>query len=182
MRRSLAAVLVISLTFPAASLRAEEAGVQGLPFSPGDRIRYRIHGAEGRRVGEVLELGPDSILVQSAGGPVRVPTASLDNLDVFRGRRSLAREGAIVGFVPGALFGAALGALAACMDQGNCSGAGGPVILGGFMGGAVTAGAGALVGLCFKKDRWERASPRRVRVALVPVRGGLAGSVTVALP
>jgi hypothetical protein len=110
---------------------------------------------------------------------VRVALSSLARLDVHRGRRTLAKEGAILGFIPGAIYGGFFGAYGACDDQGpDCSPLGG-ALLGALMVGGVTSGAGALMGLPFKTDRWEELPVRNVRVAVIPVRGGVGAAVSV---
>jgi hypothetical protein len=147
----------------------------------GDRIRYRPPGSGGLSTGRVVDIQEGWLLVQPGPNrePVRVAVSSLARLEVHRGRRSLAKEGAILGFLPGAIYGGLFGAYGACDDQGSgCNPLGG-ALLGALMVGGVTSGAGALIGLPFKTDRWEKLPVRNVRVAVIPTRGGVGASVSV---
>jgi hypothetical protein len=120
----------------------------------------------------LVQPGPDR-------DPARVAVSSLARLDVHRGRRTRAKEGAIIGFIPGAIFGGLVGAYGACDDQGgDCSPLSG-ALLGALMVGGVTSGAGALIGLPFRTDRWEKVPVRDVRVAVIPTRGGVGAAVSV---
>ena len=132
----------------------------------GDRVRLRMTGERDLLTGKVLEIDGAALVLARGreGGVLRVPLASLDRLEVARGRRHRAGMGAAIGFVPGALFGGTVGLYIACSEQVGCSPVG-PVLVGGLLGGAATGGLGALIGLVIRSDRWQA----------VPLGGSAAG-------
>jgi hypothetical protein len=122
-------------------------------------------------VGTIVETKADVWLIRGLEGDVvRVPAAELRRLEVHRGRRSRAREGALIGMLPGALIGAVGGGLT-CWEQPDCSLVL-PMAFGGLLGGAVTGGLGAGVGSLFKTDRWERVPTPRAALQVRPAAGG----------
>jgi len=121
--------------------------------------------------GTVTSVSDGSIVVDT----VRISINSISELRV-RDRRSNAGRGAVIGGATlGALSGIALGAACAgssgsfidCSD--NVPGA---FVMGagvGFVAGAVFGG---LIGAFVKTDRWEQVHVDRLRVGVVPRRGG----------
>jgi hypothetical protein len=170
MRNGLWAVLVLAAATAAA---ADEAAA----VAAGDKVRLAPAG--GRRFSAVVvEAEGDTLMVRTSpdGPPTRVPLAGLRRLEVARGRRGHVLQGTLIGFVPGFLFGAYVGNVLGCDDQGpHCSDPG-AALAGGAMVGGITAVAGGLVGLAVRGDRWQDvavARPRaRVGVSVLPVPGG----------
>jgi hypothetical protein len=173
-RGHIVAILMTSLlvTAPsqAAGPPAEPAGI-----AVGDRVRIR-NALRGAVVGNVLETRPGALLIKTADRfPMEVPIGALTRVDVAVGTRSLAPEGAAIGFLAGAAFLTGFG-LAVC--RGGCDGYWGPFALS-------SAGSGALVGAVggamLRTDRWVPAGARRVAVTVVPQRRGAAVGVAVRL-
>ena len=168
------AILVSSLLVTG-PLLAEGPSGEPPGVAVGDRVRIRS-ALRGPIVGNVLETRPGALLIKTADRfPTEVPISGLTRIDVAVGTRSLAREGAAIGFLAGGAFLTGFG-LAVCRDE--CDGYWAFFALG-------SAGAGALVGALggatLKTDRWQRAGGRRVAVTLVPHRKGAAVNVAVRL-
>ena len=97
----------------------------------------------------------------------------------MRGRRSRWREGAVIGFFPGAIFmGLAVVGLDECTHDCDHTG---PVMAYGLAGGLVTGTVGALIGLAVKTDRWTEVSTGRPKTAfsLRPAKGGFRAGVSL---
>jgi hypothetical protein len=166
------------------------------PPTVGERVRYARSEHGGTVTATVVETGPGWIVTRTrkGGDPVRVPFDGLTRLEVARGRRSRAAEGAVVGFIPGALFGGWVGLALSCIDAAPsdralfsptndyCSARAGPVLAVAGVVGAGTAIVGAITGAFIKTDRWQRVPTRPVTAGLSigPVRGGAAVSLRVA--
>jgi len=155
-------------------------GAAGI-VAPGERVRFRTPGlGGGPQQGTVV--GEDgsalTIKLEAGGDPVRLPFDALERLEVARGRKSHFWTGAAIGFVPGALLGAAGGWTLGCDDQGADCAAYGDAFAAGAILGAASALVGGLVGLLFKSDRWERVSTHRVQAVLVARPGRLAVGVS----
>jgi len=152
----------------AASAAAEEPPDPRLSAAvAGDRVRLRKTGERHLLTGKVLEIDQETLVLARGreGGVLRVPVASLDRLEVARGRRGHAGLGAAIGFVPGALFMGTVVGVLACDDQGGHCSSVVPALVGGLLGGAATGAVGALVGLAVRTDRWQP----------VPLAGPAAG-------
>src|SRR5215216_2586656 len=109
-----AAGMALVLTGLAAVAAADDARL-----AAGDKVR--LTPSDGRRfAGTVVDFEGETLLVRT--GPdaavTRVPLADLQRLQVARGRRGHVKQGALIGFVPGFLFGAWVGAVVGCYDQG----------------------------------------------------------------
>ena len=145
--------------------------------APGERVRVAA-GDERRFVGRLVSLDPTTIAVRVDSGEWRSPSAAVRVLEV-RARRSRLR-GALVGSLVGFGAGAIVGYTTAeeCEREfigGEClvapvTNAGAAAILG-VLGGALGAGAGALV---WGGERWKRSEPRRVGAVVRPTGVGLA--------
>ena len=176
-----AAALILALT--GTTTRAgddERAKLETV--SAGDIIRFR-HATTGKTIRAIVDDVREDLLLlheDPAKEALRVSFREFGKLEVLRGKRSRWREGALIGFVPGALF---MGVLVRVVDDcyRDCDRAGG--IMGyGLAGGAVTGSVGALVGLAFHTDRWRTATARRrtdVAVNAAPVKGGFGASFSV---
>jgi hypothetical protein len=200
MKELIAAVLMIAAVTPVyAAAEAELAS--------GDRVRISIVDGAGARTslsGQVLNVTDEALTIQPRkGAPATVPLRSLDSLDRSLGRRSAGKgflRGAGVGLAAGLVLGAVGGAAsaqthapAACftppsgdaqwLDAIACGigrqsrtevAAVGAVLLG--TTGAVVGGvAGALA----PGERWQKASPERVRLSVGPRHGGLGAAIQI---
>jgi len=158
-----------------AVLLAGEARAQSseLRIQVGDRIRYRI-GTEEIAKAVVLETDPEWLRVEDKrGAGYRLDKSALQSLAVVRGKRRHVWQGAVIGFLPAAAFGA-FAAGVSCDADSPCNVAPFALVVGG-MGAALGAGVGALI----KTDHWEEAPVSRVRFAIAPARGGVRAAVTL---
>jgi hypothetical protein len=151
-------------------------------LSPGDQVRLRLSvGGESVR-GRVEAAGADEIVVRPKDAtqpPLHLSPHQMTKVSVARGRRSHWVSGAVIGFVPGALFtAAAVVGLRECDPECDHTGA----ALGyGLVGGAITGTVGALIGLAVKTDRWVPVEARRPQMALTlaPMKGGFRGHLSL---
>jgi hypothetical protein len=165
------------------------------PPAPGERVRYSVSDQTHPTAATVVDAGEGWMVVRpDRGREVRVATDGLTRLEVARGRRSRAAEGAGLGFLTGAAVGGVLG-LTACIDAAPsdrfgfstqndyCSSgnAGLGLVVGGVFG-AGGAALGALVGAAIKTDHWRRVPTHPVTTSLsvAPTRGGAAMAIRVA--
>lgn len=179
MRRPLlAAALATAVLLPLAAAALPAQSIVAA-VGPGARVRLVAPAVEGEFF--VLSATPDTLVVQrDPAAPVhRLAVASLQRLDVSRGRRS-AGSGLGRGFLIGAGIGAAVG-----VASGLASGDDEP---GGWfsmsaedkaLGGGVFVGAaggviGGLVGLFVRGERWDRlATAPRLALAVPPAGRGV---------
>jgi len=157
---SLAMVVVALLAGPTA------ADPKPLVLETGDKIRWRL-ATEKTGQGVVREVGPDWLRVEDKrGASLRLDKTALQSLAAVRGKKRNPLGGALIGFLPGAAFGAF--AAGAMCDYGSpCSYGTAALVVGGM-----TAVVGAGVGALIKTDRWQQAPVSRVRFALAPAKGG----------
>ena len=175
------------LMLSAAVLAAAAVAVPDAPafdrVATGEKVRVVSTGL-GDHTGVVLGTDAESVTVSVGPGkpPVRIPIASIKRLDVARGRRSAAKEGAITG----SLIGGALGIVAVhYLSQALCEGGsdcdasleGYGIGFGMFAAGG--AGLGALTGLAIKTDKWVRVPVSDLRVAVSPVPKGAGVQVSL---
>jgi hypothetical protein len=169
----------VGLVLVLVGLATVAAADESRSVGAGDKVRLTL--GERRFSAVVVEAEGDALVVRTGpdAAATRVPLADLTRLQRASGRRGHVKEGALIGFVPGFLFGAWVGGALGCDDQGpGCSALPTALAVGGVTGGA-TAVAGALIGLAVRGDRWvdvpvARSAQPRTSVALVPVRGGAA--------
>jgi len=158
-----------------AVLLAGEARAQSseLRIQVGDRIRYAI-GTDKTAKAVVLETDPEWLRVEDKRGVShRLDKSALQSLAVVRGKRRNPLGGALIGFLPGAAFGAfAAGAM--CDRDSPCNVAPAALVVGG-MSAVLGAGVGALI----KTDHWEEAPVRGVRFGIAPTRGGVRAAVSL---
>ena len=142
----------------------------------GDQVRLQLTGGGSTVRGTIDAAGPDEIVVRPED-PAQ-PPLRLSSRQMAPARRWCAgatthwAEGALIGFVPGAvLVGLAAAGVGECDP--NCDQSG-SFLVGACVGGALTATLGALVGLVVKTDRWVLVQERRPKVALrlAPTKGG----------
>ena len=171
-------IILAALWAPALAAAGEALTFADL--ARGDRVRLRL-SAEGESVrGTVDAAGPGEIVVRprdAARPPLHLSPQQMASLEVVRGRRSHWLGGAIIGFVPGALLGVAVAANRECDPDCDHTGA---AVGYGLVGGAVTATAGALIGLAIRTDRWVpvRQGPQ-VALTLAPAKGGLRAALSL---
>lgn len=143
----------------------------------GQRVRVThaitpVHRSDGKRSDEravvVGTLRADdgqrvAITVKGQDDPVFVASGSIRRFEVWRGRRSLAREGGVIGGALGGLLGILFGAAcyATCFDDDEGLGAKGLVGATALLGG-IGAVFGAVVAAPFRTDKWEHAARQPV--------------------
>ncbi len=175
------ALLVALLGAPAIAATDESVALADL--ARGDRVRLRLSSGGKTVHGTVDAALPDEIIVRPKDLEkplLRLSPRQLQTLEVVSGQRSRWREGAVIGFVPGAMF---MGFMVLALDDcySDCDSNLGPVLGYGLVGGAITGGVGALLGLAVKTDRWAPVAMGRPRVALelAPTRGGFRAHLTL---
>ena len=134
--------------------------------APGDRVRVTAPSLGLKKeVGAVAALETSTLIVNSdeRADALDVPLADVTKLEVYRGQKSQAGKGALIGGLVVAPIGVFTGILlheyGERMCDSNCSessgSAGGAAVLGAALFGTVGAGLGALMGSAFRADRWE---------------------------
>jgi hypothetical protein len=164
----------------AAAVAGAEDSLTLADLTRGDRVRLRLSSGGKKVRGTVDAAGRDEIVVSPrdpAQPPLRLSPQQMAKLEVVRGRRSRWREGAAIGFVPGALF---MGFMDLALDDcyRDCDRSG--VLIYGLAGGAITGTLGALVGLAIKTDRWVPVQTRspKLALALAPTKGGFRAGLS----
>jgi hypothetical protein len=166
----------------ASAIAAADDSLTLADLARGDQVRLRLTSGGNTVRGTIDATGPDEIVVRPkdpAQPPLRLSSRQMAQLEVVRGRHSHWAEGALIGFVPGAiLVGLAAGGAGECDP--NCDQTG-SFLVGACVGGALTATLGALVGLFVKTDRWVLVEERRAKVALrlAPTRGGFRAGLSL---
>jgi len=151
--RAATGLIVAALCAPV--IGAAEDSLTLADLSRGDQVRLRL-ATGGKSVRGILDAaGPDEIVVRPrdpAQPPLRLSPQQMAKLEVVRGRRSRWRRGAVIGFVPGALF---MYAAARSLDDcyRDCGFPGEAVVVG-LVGGVITGAVGALIGHAVTTDRW----------------------------
>ena len=144
--------------------------------APGARVRVTAPDVHVRRYdGTIVGLPTDTIVVDT----LRVALASVTRLDMHWGKKSNWDKGLLYGGLGVGAAGLGLGILwwAECGDSGGavCPAEGWHALalapIGFVAGGIVGAGVGALI----RTDRWEEVPLDRLRVSIVPQRGGRLG-------
>ena len=183
MKRFNALLVAVLVAWPGASaVMAADAAVALADLSRGDRVRLRLSGGGKTVHGTVDASGPDEVIVRPkdlATPLLRLSPQQMEKLEVVRGQRSRWREGAVIGFVPGAVFlGVVVWATADCYN--NCDNTG-EVVGDALLGGAITGTLGALIGLAVKTDRWAPVATGRPKVALdlAPTNGGFRANLSL---
>jgi hypothetical protein len=151
-------------------------------LSRGDQVRVRLTSGGKSVRGTLDAAGPGEIVVRpldTAQPPLRLSPQQVAKLEVVRGRRSHWGRGAIIGFLPGAVFGGVL-----AVGLGECDpecGQTDEVLAYALVGGAVTGAVGALIGLAIKTDRWVLVQERRPKLALTlaPAKGGFRADLSL---
>ncbi len=150
----------------------EEKTVPLTSLAPGDSVRLQVSGSQKTIRATLDGLTDDEMVIRpkNAAEPMRVSLSQLRSLEVVTGRRSHWKQGALIGFVPGAvLMGAAIGTGVDCYRDCPFD----PTLgaIGGIFGGIVTGSVGALVGLAIRTDRFARVDARKPKVDLILTPG-----------
>ena len=179
--RVVSTLLAVMLLAPA--VRAEE----GPPLQPGQRLRVTAV-APGRftgvTVGSLVKVGPDSVtlLDPERSAVTELPLNSITRIEVSQGKRRHTWQGALIG--------AGVGGLGALAIAGDSSGLCGTydmphpcsnsekVALGALVVG-FWAGIGAWLGHRKQSEDWSDSTVARLRVTLLPKRGGGRVALTV---
>ena len=188
--RAAAAAWFVASCLLAAPLAAQDEPATASALARGERVRLWMLGSEspagGRKklTGTIESTSPGTIELrprEASAAPITLKLAQVERLEVARGTRKRWPEGAAIGFVPGALFGGAVGYVLSCDADPPDSCSLGPALVGGLVVGAGTAGLGALIGLAFKADRWVELPTRKpqVKLTLLPARSGFRASLSV---
>jgi hypothetical protein len=128
----------------------------------GSRVRVRHSGAPAKWLeGDLLSMGSDSLSLATNGrsDTLTLATTSVNQMEVSRGRHSMAGNGLAIGGGIGAGLGLLLSVAASAE---NCSGIGctevtaGDVFLVTAFFAAAGAGIGGLIGSASHGERWER--------------------------
>jgi len=127
------------------------------PVQPGQRVRVRSTVAHTPELTGVVEaVRPDTLIVRDddRSVPTAVLLATVDRLQVSRGRHSHWITGAAVGFAVGAATGVIAG-VAGHNDADWLFGSGASAFLGAVLLAPIGAGTGAVVGLLVRTERWQ---------------------------
>jgi hypothetical protein len=155
--------VLLGLTF-AGVVWSNAAAQTQASVQPGQRVRVRSTVAHTPElVGVVETIKPDTLMVRDDDRSMAtaVPLATVDRLQVSRGRHSKWITGAAVGFVVGAGTGAILGA-AGHNESDFIFGPGASAFLGAVLLAPVGALTGTVVGLLVKTERWQTVPLGRV--------------------
>lgn len=153
------------------------ASQQSPPVKAGDRVRVMAPSVSGSPfVGTFVAVEADSLVVHDSVDTWRLSLASVEQLDLSRGRKPHTLLGAGIGFLVGGGVAVAVlftgGSSSPCdqsanqdaMNSGECIGLS-------ALGGLAGAGLGAIVGGLIRTERWQRIPFDRVRVSLTPQAG-----------
>ncbi len=167
-----ATILVAILAFvPLVSATAQDS----LPVRAGDRVRVTAPDLGIRKqAGRFAALRADTLVVAVADSTMTLPVASMTRLEVSRGQKSRAGQGAGIGLLGGGLLG--------FLISRNCTEGTGFIdtrracIQISTVGGAVVGTLlGLAVGAVIMTDRWQEVPLDRVRVSFGPQRDGRLG-------
>jgi hypothetical protein len=169
MRHTVMCLITGFLLAPCAVLSGQEPP----PVQPGDRVRVTALGCGLRRFETTVEaLRGDALVLPGdpsrSSNPINnCPFASVTRLEVPRGRKSHVLPGLGLGYLVGAVVGAAVSDCEpSSSTQGICEAV--PIALGASAGLVI----GAIFGALIKTDRWEEVPLDKLRVSLVPQRDG----------
>ena len=170
-------MLISLIVAPLATIASQ----QSPPVKAGDRVRVMAPSVSGSPfVGTFAAVEADSLVVHDSVDIWRLSLASVEQVDLSRGRKSHTLLGAGIGFLVGGGVAVALlytgGSTSLCdqsanqdaMNPGECIGL---TALGGVAG----AGLGAIIGGFIRTERWQGIPLERVRVSLTPQAGRRLG-------
>jgi hypothetical protein len=148
------------------------ASQQSPAVKAGDRVRVIAPSVSGSPfVGTLVALEADSLVVHDTVNTWRLSLASVEQVDLSRGRKSHALLGAGIGLLVGAGVGALAGS--SCeqvmydtgITQGEC------IAIGAAAFGAAGALLGAVTGALVRTERWAQVPLDRLKVSLAPANG-----------
>jgi hypothetical protein len=177
-RRLLAMILCVGIA--GTPLRADDASesAPAATLPPGQRIRFTT-ATIGPRQATVMETDGEALVLHllnldGTDRVVRVPLAEVRSLEIAAGQRTRAGEGAIIGFIPGALAGWSIGHyLPWCLDaEGQPCDPSTLIALITVVSGLVGALIGGSLGGTIKTDRWQKVGIPQATVQLAPAKGG----------
>lgn len=189
-RRLLWCMLVLAWIASPIGLRAQDGAMIG----KGDRVRIATTDFDALCDGEVVARSSEGLSVdcwRPSSGTwelVDFRLASITGMEVYRGTKSHAGEGALIGGLIGAGFGLAAGIAASghdCdahhWDWDGCWWWGDEemIPLTTITSGLLGAGVGALIGMLNRSERWEPISTDRVRGQISVAGGSVALAVSV---
>jgi hypothetical protein len=152
---------------------------QAEALQPGQRVRVTLTGPDPHRLQSTYQqLLGDTLVLSSASYEL----SDVTKLEVWRGQRSMAGRGALVGFVGGAALGAIIG-YSMGDSEGLCTiacTAGQKAAWGAGIGGGAGVLGGLLIGALSKTDKWEEVPLGRLRVSIAPTRGGFGIGTRIA--
>jgi hypothetical protein len=159
-----------------AGLAAPSRAGEVIAVPPGAPVRITAPLVSSRHLTGTLAAADEREIVVLLPNAERmtVPRSAVTRLEWSPGRRGHAIGGALVGAVLGGAFFAY--ASAALCEAENC----GPSMEATLVGAGLGALPGAGIGALIRTRRWTQASPSRVQVLLLPVRGrGVGVSATL---
>lgn len=162
--RVLAVLAVLALA------ASTDAIAQEQPLQPGQLVRVTVPSLDvNKHKATFQRMSGDTLVLESASYSL----PDVTRLDVYRGRKSWGWwKGALIGFFGGAAIGLGVGV---AVDEPGSELYGLRVAL----GGAIGAGSGLLLGtwagIAIRTDKWEQVPLDRLRVSVVPQRGGRFG-------
>ena len=176
--------LLLACSFLFALVGKTEAQYPG-PVGPGDQIRVTTW--DGRSLQGTLVTSSDSLISireTTMDSSVMIPIASVSSLEVHFGQK----RNTVKGLYLGALAGAAAGGLMGLASGGSpddcwmlCYSAGEMAAIGAVAFGTLGGLAGMAVGSFMKTDRWENASPWRLKGSL-QLAGGNGVGLSFSIP
>ncbi len=149
-----------------------DAITQGVPLQPGQRVRVTVPSRDLIKHEESFrQLRADTLVLES----MWLPLSDVTRLDAYRGRHRHKWTGVGIGFLGGTVIGyvIAYSTCAPCDDSSvekEALPVAGAII--GALGGAMIGG---MVGERIKTGKWEEVPLDRLRVSIVPQRGGRLG-------
>jgi len=173
--RPIAVILVVLCTGSSSVLAAQE-----MPPEEGARVRIKAPPSHPDWIeGTLLELPDGSLALtpEDSGNdsPLLLSRDQITGLEVYRGRKSAAGKGALIGLGTGAVVGIAVGFIGCEGWTEDCSfdaDAYEVALIMGAVFGAVGAGIGSLIGLAAGTDDWEPVPVESLRLSVRPGVGG----------
>lgn len=173
---SAVAVILVALCICSNSKLA----AQEMPPEEGARVRIKAPPSHPKWIKGTLSELPDGLLALTPeapedDAPLFLSRDQIAELEVYRGRKSAAGKGALIGFGAGAAVGIAVGFIGCEGWTEDCTfdaDAYEVAFIAGAVFGAVGAGVGSLIGLAAGTDDWEPVPVESLRFSVGPGSGG----------